>query len=61
LDTFRKDKSISKVLARLRNIEMRIGEYSRRFGQRVRRLSGKITPPPSDAMQTKYFMEGLSR
>ena len=61
LDAFRRDKSMSNVLAKLRGMKMKEGESVRSYGQRVRRLIGKIDPPLSAEMQTEYFIAGLPR
>jgi hypothetical protein len=61
LKTFRRDKSMSRILTKLRGIKMKRKDSVRRFGQRVRRLISKINPALSPEMQAEYFMGGLPK
>ena len=58
---FRKEKSMSRIMARLRSIRMKDRESTRSFARRVRILLDKINPPPSAEMQAEYFIGGLPR
>ena len=61
LSSFRKEKSMSRILARLRSVKMKDKESTRSYARRVRILLDKINPPPSAEMQAEYFMGGLPR
>src|SRR5450759_333307 len=61
LNAFRKEKSMSRIMARLRSIKMKDRESTRSFARRVRVLLDKINPAPSAEMQAEYFIGGLPR
>ena len=61
LNAFRKEKSMSRIMARLRSIKMKDMESIRRYARRVRVLLNKINPAPSAEMQAEYFIGGLPR
>jgi hypothetical protein len=61
LNAFRKEKSMSQILARLRSIKMKDRESMCNYARRVRILLNKINPPPSTKMQAEYFTDGLPR
>jgi hypothetical protein len=61
LNALQKEKSMSKILARLRSIKMKDRESVRSYARRVRILLDKINPPPSTEMQGEYFTSGLPR
>jgi hypothetical protein len=61
LNTFQKEKSMFKILTRLRSIKMKDRESVRSYARRVKILLDKINPPPSTEIQAEYFTGGLPR